>query len=93
MAEEDIRRLQALGIQSVAVCLLHSYANAIHEKRIAEIIAARLPHASVSLSSDVMPDLREYERTSTTAANAYVRPIVKGYLERLEQALRTIGMR
>jgi N-methylhydantoinase A len=85
--------LAALGVQSVAVCLLHSYASAVHEKRIAEIIAVRLPRVSVSLSSEVMADLREYERATTTAANAYVRPVVKGYLDRLNAALRDMGIR
>ena len=79
--------------ESVAVCLLHSYANTAHEQRIGKRLAARLPGVSVSLSSDVMPDLREYERTSTTVANAYVKPVVKGYLERLRGALVDLGMK
>ena len=90
---EAIRRLRDLKIESVAVCLLHSYATDAHEKRIAALIAQKLPGVSVSLSCEVMPDLREYERTSTTAANAYVRPIVKGYLDRLGDSLRDLGIR
>ena len=73
LAEAEVEalavELAALGVQSVAVCLLHSYASAAHEKRIFEILAARLPHMAVSLSSEVMADLREYERASTTAAS------------------------
>jgi N-methylhydantoinase A len=80
-------------VQSLAVCLLHSYASAAHETRIAEILADRVPGISVSLSSDVMADLREYERASTTAANAYVRPVVKRYLERLSTALQEVGIK
>jgi len=88
-----ITRLEERGVKSVAVCLLHSYAFDRHERRVAEMIAARLPAVSVSLSCDVMPDLREYERATTTTANAYVQPVVKGYLERLGQALRDLGVR
>ncbi|OGA38395.1 MAG: hypothetical protein A3G24_12105 [Betaproteobacteria bacterium RIFCSPLOWO2_12_FULL_62_13] len=87
-----VAKLREAQVQSVAVCLLHSYASAIHERRIAEILAARLPEVSVSVSSDVMPDLREYERASTTAANAYVRPVVRGYLDRLRSALHDLGV-
>lgn len=86
-------RLEALHVKSVAVCLLHSYAFDRHERRIAAMIAARLPQVSVSLSCDVMPDLREYERATTTTANAYVQPVVKGYLKRLGSALRDLGVR
>ncbi|MBI3044441.1 MAG: hydantoinase/oxoprolinase family protein [Betaproteobacteria bacterium] len=86
-----VAKLREFQVQSAAVCLLHSYADPVHEARIAEILTARLPGLSVSLSSDVMPDLREYERASTTAANAYVKPVVKGYLDRLRNSLRDIG--
>ena len=97
LVESEVEALaaqfRALAVQSVAVCLLHAYANAAHEERIAQILAARLPEVCVSLSSQVMADLREYERASTTAANAYVRPVIKGYLDRLSAALRGIGVR
>ena len=88
-----VRRLQILKIESIAVCLLHSYANACHEQRIAEILKEQLPKLNISLSCEVMPDLREYERASTTAANAYVRPVVKSYLDRLGTALRELGVK
>lgn len=96
LAERDVAdiaaRLEADSVASVAVCLLHAYANPAHERRIAELLAARLPGVSVSLSCDVMPDLREYERASTTAANAYVKPVVKRYLDRLAIALQDLGV-
>jgi len=88
-----IDRLQAAGVQSVAICLLHAYAAADHERRVAALISARLPGVGISLSSEIMPDLREYERASTTTANAYVQPLVKGYLERLGTALQALGIR
>ncbi len=70
--------------QTVAVALLHAYANADHERRIRDRLADRAPHISVSLSSEVSPKFREYERTSTTLTNAYVRPAVERYLTGLE---------
>lgn len=84
--------LERDGIESVAVCLLHAYRNPQHERAIAEILKAHHPHASISLSSHVMPDIREYERASTTVANAYVQPAVKHYLGHLSGALRTQGI-
>jgi N-methylhydantoinase A len=80
------------GIESVAVCFLHAYANASHELEARDIIRSRLPQISISLSSEVCPEVREYERASTTCANAYVRPIMSGYLKRLEADLRQRGM-
>ncbi len=79
------------GVASVAVCLLHSYANPAHEQRIAEILAQRQPHLQVTLSSDVCPVHREYERTSTTVINAFLRPVVDTYLGRLETLVAEAG--
>lgn len=94
--EDDVRRIaQTLrdeDIDSVAVVLLHSYRNPKHEQRVAEILQQELPHLAVSLSSVVCPEVREYERLSTTCANAYVQPQVAGYLSRLEQLLTTRGL-
>ena len=73
------------GIATVAVVLLHSYANAAHEKRIAEILREEHPDAQVSLSAEVLPVLREYERSVVTLLNAYVMPVVSTYVEKLEQ--------
>ena len=78
-------RLKACGVESVAVCLLHSYANAEHEARIAE--ALREAGFTVSASHEVLPEYREYERWSTTAVNAYVAPLMERYLTRLEERL------
>ena len=72
-------------IQSVAVCLLHSYRNRAHEQRVAEIFAELAPEIAVSLSSEVSPEFREYERATTTTVDAYVKPVVGGYLDRIEE--------
>ncbi len=94
--EDDVTRIaQTLrdeDIDSVAVVLLHSYRNPQHEQRIAEILQQESPHLSVSLSSVVCPEVREYERLSTTCANACVQPQVAGYLSRLEQLLTARGL-
>ena len=77
------------GARAVAVCLLHSYANPQHERRFGELLAARLPAVALSLSSDLLPEMREYERATSTTANAYVLPLVGQYLARLEDGLST----
>lgn len=86
-------QLEALGIESVAIGYLQSFVNAQHERRTAEILRARLPQVTFSLSSDVCPEIREYERLSTVCANAYVQPLVAGYLSRLRQQLSLRGLR
>ncbi|MEM7043073.1 MAG: hydantoinase/oxoprolinase family protein [Pseudomonadota bacterium] len=82
--------LDALGVESVAIGFLHSYANPEHERRAAEILGRERPDLVISLSSEVCPEIREYERFTTTTANAYVRPLMSTYLgelgERLEAA-------
>ncbi len=83
--------LENAGYESVAVGLLHSYANDAHERMIAEVLAGRLPTAMVSLSSQVSPQMREYERFNTTIANAYIKPLMKSYLGRLRQQLSGEG--
>lgn len=80
--------LKAQSIQSIAVGLLHSYANPVHEQQIGAILAEYVPDMLVSLSSDVSPQMREYERFNTVAANAYVKPIMASYLERLKSRLK-----
>jgi N-methylhydantoinase A len=87
------RRFRAEGVETVAVCFLHAYANPRHEQAAREALAAELPECPVFLSSDVYPVYREYERTSTTVVNAYVAPRVIGYLEQLERALVERGYR
>jgi N-methylhydantoinase A len=80
-------RLRAEGVASVAVVFLHSYANPENERRVGRLLAANAPEIAVSLSCDVLPQIKEYERASTTAANAYVKPLVRGYLERVSDGL------
>src|SRR5262249_5973851 len=87
-----IDAMLASGRETIAVSLLHAYARPDHERRIRELIARRAPNLSVSISSDISPKLREYERTNTTLTNAYVRPIVDRYLAHLERALRERGV-
>jgi N-methylhydantoinase A len=78
------RELLAQDVSSVAVCLIHAYADPAHERRIGEILGRVCPGMFVSLSHDILREYREYERTSTTALNAYVGPRVRDYLDRLE---------
>jgi len=85
------RDLVALGVESVAVCLLHSYANPAHERRLGEILAAEAPGIDVTLSSDIAPEWREFERTSTAAANAFVRPLTRRYLAHLDDGFDRLG--
>ncbi len=79
-------------VESVAVCLLHSYVNPAHEQRIGEIFAEELPGVPVSLSAEVAPEFREYLRASTTVINAVIRPVVERYLERIESRLADAGI-
>ena len=85
-------RLLAEDIEAVAVCLIHAYANPDHERRIGEILRRRAPNFLVSLSSDVLPEIKEYERTSTTVINGYVMPVVQRYLAALSANLRRQGI-
>ena len=87
------RELVDAGIESVAVAFLQSYANPAHELRVRELLKLHAPQLWVTLSSDVCPEVREYERTSTACANAYVQPVMAGYLQRLETKLRDLGVR
>jgi N-methylhydantoinase A len=84
--------LKREGVESVAVGFLHAFVNPDHERRVREILADALPDVPVSLSSEVSPEMREWERFSTTAANAYVQPLMARYLTRLERELRAIGL-
>ena len=84
--------LARLEVESVGVGFLHSYANPAHERRAGEILAAALPDVSITLSSEACPEVREYERFCTTAANAYVQPLMASYLGRLRDRLRARGL-
>ena len=86
-------QLRSAAVEAIAVGLLHSYANPAHERRVAELIQALLPGVPISLSSDVSPEIREYDRISTTVANAYVRPLMEGYLTRLQDLLAERGFK
>src|SRR5215469_16011666 len=88
----EVSQLVAEGVESLAICFLHAYANPAHERAVGAAIAERFQNLSISLSSDIAPEIREYLRASTTVANAYIRPLAEVYLERLEQALRTEGI-
>src|SRR5215469_15901334 len=90
---EAIASIKTSGATSVAICFLHAYRNPAHEIAAAERIARELPGVSVSRSSDVLPQIKEYERVSTTVVNAYVAPVVRGYLERLEKRLAEAGLK
>ncbi|MEC7630154.1 MAG: hydantoinase/oxoprolinase family protein, partial [SAR324 cluster bacterium] len=81
---QTIRFLKEEEIEALAVGFLHAYAHPVHEQKVRDLILSELPGLSVCLSSEVCPEMREYDRFSTTCANAYIRPLVSGYLERLE---------
>ncbi len=83
--------LQQRGVKSIAVCLINAYANPAHERAIKDIIAAEATDVHVTLSSDILPEMREYERTSTTVINAYVMPVVKQYIAALDRGLKRLG--
>ncbi len=90
--EMAIDRLAGEGIESVAVCLLHAYANSSHEQAIGAIVRERAPGLALTLSSDILPEMREFERTSTAVTNAYVMPVMAQYLESLERELGRVGL-
>jgi N-methylhydantoinase A len=91
-AEAVAAAIASEGVTAVAVCLLHSYANPTHERLVGEILSKHLPQGSISLSSDILREFKEYERTSTTVINAYVGPPVKGYLSDLQAGLLSAGI-
>ncbi len=88
-----VDQLVSDGVAAIAVCFLHAYANDRHERRVAEIVRELHPQLSVSLSSDVVAELGEYQRCVTTCANAYVQPLMARYVARLERDLRARGFR
>lgn len=90
--ERLVDRLAEAGYDSIAVGLLHSYANDVHERMIRDVLRDRMQDAMVSISSEVSPQMREYERFNTVVANAYIKPLMKSYLSRLEGRLRGEGV-
>ncbi|HLB28993.1 MAG TPA: hydantoinase/oxoprolinase family protein, partial [Dehalococcoidia bacterium] len=93
--EEEVRLLgedlERLEIEAVGICFLHSFRNPAHERRAREVLRERAPHLFISLSSEVAPEIREYERASTTVANAYVQPVMSQYLSLLSRELAEMG--
>ncbi len=87
-----IAMLRTEQVESVAICLLHSYANPAHECAVAGCIRKALPDVAISVSHEILPEIKEYPRTSTTVINAYVQPVVHAYLTALEARLRTLGI-
>jgi len=89
--EDVVAMIKTAGYESVAVGLLHSYLNDTHEKMVRDVLAEMMPEAMISISSEVSPQMREYERCNTVVANAYIKPLMKSYLGRLKGRLRDEG--
>lgn len=89
--EKAVRILIDMGVDSIAVCLLNSFENPVHELMLKEIIQKSAPDVSISISYEVLPQIKEYERTSTTVTNAYVKPLTGRYLSKLSERLESIG--
>jgi N-methylhydantoinase A len=88
-----VQDLLRAGVEALAVVLLHSFRNPAHERIIREVVESEFPSLTLSLSSDVMPEIREFERTSTTVANVYVKPIARRYLHKLRGEVQRLGFR
>ncbi|MEE8371298.1 MAG: hydantoinase/oxoprolinase family protein, partial [Sphingomonadales bacterium] len=89
----DIGGLADRGVEAITVCLINSYVNGAHERRVAEILAEEIPDIPVSVSSEILPEMQEYERALTTVANSSVRPIVATYVRNLRKQLTDWGMK
>ncbi|MBT8458408.1 MAG: hydantoinase/oxoprolinase family protein, partial [Boseongicola sp.] len=90
--ETVVEKIAKAGFDSVAVGLIHSYLNPMHEQLVRDVLAEKLPNVSVSISSEVSPQMREYERFNTVVANAYIKPLMASYLGRLEDRLKAEGV-
>jgi N-methylhydantoinase A len=91
-AELQIERLARQNPGAIAICLLHSYINPVHERILARLVSARMPNVYLAISSEIWPEYREFERASTTVASAYVGPTVGEYVARLERKIRAAGI-
>jgi N-methylhydantoinase A len=91
-SRDAIRRLKKKDVQSVAVCFLFSFLNPAHELKIKELFAQEFPEARLSLSCEVLPQIREFYRMSTTVINAYIQPVMASYLGRLDNRMREMGV-
>jgi len=87
-----VEKMQKLQVDSVAVCLLHAYVNPAHEQTVMDLVRRHAPGLSISTSHEVLPELREYERTSTTVVNAFVKPVVDRYLASVESSVKRLGV-
>ncbi|SHE95154.1 N-methylhydantoinase A [Ferrithrix thermotolerans DSM 19514] len=87
---EDLKTLKTNEVEAITISLINSFANDVHERRIAEIVADVIPEIPISLSSKILPEIKEYERTLTTVANSYVRPSASRYLQRLDHQLKAL---
>jgi len=92
-ARRAVKSLIDMGVESIAVCLINSFENPVHEKMVEEIIKEEAPWVSTSISYRVLPQIKEYERTSTTVTNAYVKPLTGRYVCKLSDRLASIGFR
>ena len=90
--EQAVERLLAEGVEAIAVCLLNSFANPVHEQTVLEVLKTKASHIPCCISFDVLPEMKEYERTSTTVINAYLLPVVSSYLASLVRKLTEIGV-
>jgi len=92
-ARAAVHALLAAGVEAIAVCLLHAYRNPVHEHLLIDLVRRMAPDLAVSCSSEVVPEIREFERTCTTTANVYVMPLMARYLDDLERKIRDLGIR
>jgi N-methylhydantoinase A len=92
-AKEVIREIRKQNIESIAVCFIHSYINPVNEKRMKELILKEIPDAFVSISYEILPEIREFERVCTTAVNAYLMPKVRSYINDLEKRKNNLGIK
>jgi len=90
--EQAVQAMREAGVQSVAICFLHSYRNDAHEREAAAIVRRLMPEAFVSVSADILPEFREYERMSTTALNVYVGPRMASYMANLQKSVQAMGI-
>ena len=90
-ARKVVRQMLEMGVESIAVCLLNSFENPSHEQMVKDIVLEEAPDISVCISYEVLPQIREYERTSTTVTNAYVKPLTGKYLYKLAKRLESLG--
>jgi N-methylhydantoinase A len=89
---DAVEQLERHDVDSVGVCLLHSYITPDHEQRIKEVVEAELPDVELSLSSEILPEFKEYERMSTTAMNSYLMPVMEEYIDKFDRGLDEIGV-